>query len=230
MIENPQLATPSAALPLQRVNFSYVFWLMTTIMSVLAGLSLVANVGVFAVNGIGAPMGWPPVFPDMDHVRWMAVTGLLATIGTASHFVRMRSEALARAIVMVRFPDAVIAEFRPSDRILDKFVCRAIVSVGVFSLEIADKVEQELLILHADLEKGLSIAITDPVTRYSKAKIEETLKLALGRHLSSSELASVTMHSLKQKRVPTFTNEVQHRYAAELRWESIMDSSILTSG
>ena len=29
---------------------------------------------------------------------------------------------------------------------------------------------------------------------------------------------------------PTFTNEVQHRYAAELRWESIMDSSILTSG
>ena len=30
--------------------------------------------------------------------------------------------------------------------------------------------------------------------------------------------------------VPTFTNEGQHRYAAELRWESIMDSSILTSG
>ena len=30
--------------------------------------------------------------------------------------------------------------------------------------------------------------------------------------------------------LPTFTNEVQHRYAAELRWESSMDSSILTSG
>jgi len=43
------------------------------------------------------------------------------------------------------------------------------------------------------LESSLAVAISDPATRFSKAKIQETLKLSLGQEFNLLGVAGVTL-------------------------------------
>ena len=51
------------------------------------------------------------------------------------------------------------------------------------------------------LESSLAVAISAPATRFSKAKIQETLKLSLGQEFNLLDVAGVTPLNLHQERV-----------------------------
>ncbi len=51
------------------------------------------------------------------------------------------------------------------------------------------------------LESSLAVAISAPATRFSKAKIQETLKLSLGQEFNLLDVAGVTPLNLRQERV-----------------------------
>ena len=51
------------------------------------------------------------------------------------------------------------------------------------------------------LESSLAVAISDPATRFSKAKTQETLKLSLGQEFNLLDVAGVTPLNLRQERV-----------------------------
>ncbi len=46
------------------------------------------------------------------------------------------------------------------------------------------------------------MAVTDPVIRYSKAKMEQTLKMA-AHHVLGDGVSGVIMSEIRQRRVPT---------------------------
>lgn len=201
MILDRRIATGNPPSPSPGVDMAYILWLASVIGATLAGLCLMVNLCVYTFNGIAEFSEWPSIFPGTDHARLLMVTGLFAMLSGMAHFARLRTESLARAIIPVHFPGDVVAQTIGGDSVTNKFRCRARIRIDVYEPGMAEKIELNRATLRDALEKGLAIAITDPITRFSKAKIEETLKLSLGERLNLLDVAGVTLTKLRQERV-----------------------------
>jgi hypothetical protein len=201
MSANPRIGIGGRSPPSMELNAVFLLWAMTTAATLLAGLSLVANLWVYIFNGIGVVYGWPAVYPEMNHARWLFSSGLLGAVACAVMFLKSRVEARARSITTVRLPDRLTARTTGIDPVLDKFQCRARVEIDVYTDELARTIKEDPGTVVEILENGLEIAITDQITRYSKAKIEETLKLSLGERFDLLDIVGVTLLDLRQERV-----------------------------
>lgn len=187
--------------PTMDLNISYCLWAIMTAAVLLAGFSLIANLWVYVFNAIGSVYGWPVMYPDMNHARWLFASGLLSVIGGAAFALKLRVESRCRAIITVRLAQRLTARTTGADPVLDKFQCRAQVEIDVYTQEMADAIKQHPEGVANVLEKGLGIAIADQMTRYSKARIEETLKLSLGECFDLLDIAGVTLMNVRQERV-----------------------------
>lgn len=187
--------------PTMDLNISYILWAITTMGALLAGFSLIANLWIYVFNAIGSVYGWPVMYPDMNHARWLFASFLLSALGAAAFILKLRVEARSRAIITIRLPRGLVARTTGADPVLDKFQCRAQVEIDVYTEALADAIRQHPEGVALALEKGLQIAIADQVTRYSKARIEETLKLSLGECFDLLDIAGVTLMNLRQERV-----------------------------
>jgi hypothetical protein len=56
--------------------------------------------------------------------------------------------------------------------------------------------------LRSYLENAFAVAVTDPVIRYSKAKMEQTLKIA-ALHVLGEGVSGVILSEIRQRRVST---------------------------
>jgi len=187
--------------PTMDLNISYCLWAIMTAAVLLAGFSLIANLWIYIFNAIGAVYGWPVMYPDMKHARWLFASGLLSVLAGAAFALKLRVESRCRSITTVRLPQRLTARTTGADPVLDKFQCRAQVEIDVYTQEMADAIHQHPEGVANVLEKGLRIAIADQMTRYSKARIEETLKLSLGECFDLLDIAGVTLMNLRQERV-----------------------------
>ncbi len=201
MMAIPRIGLGGRPPPTMDVNVTYVLWAVTTAAALLAGLSLIANLWIYIFNGIGEIYGWPVMYADMNHARWLFATGLLSILSAAAFLLKMRVEARCRTITTVRLPGRLTARATGADPVLDKFRCRARVEIDVYTDEMVEAIRQHPEGVVNVLDKGLEIAISDQVTRYSKAKIEETLKLSLGECFDLLDIAGVTLIDLRQERV-----------------------------
>lgn len=201
MSANPRIGIGGRPPPSMDLNASYVLWAITTAAALLAGLGLIANLWIYVFNGIGAVYGWPVMYPDMKHARWLFASGLLSAIGGAAFFLKLRVDRGSRSITTVRLPDRLTARTTGGDAVLDKFQCRARVEIDVYSESLARAIKEDPTSVVELLQNGLRIAISDQITRFSKAKIEETLKLSLGERFDLLDVAGVTLLDLRQERV-----------------------------
>jgi hypothetical protein len=201
MTANPRIGIGGRPPPSMDVNAAYLLWAVTTVSALLAALSLVANLWIYIFNGVGGVYGWPIMYPEMNHARWLFATGLFGVLGCAGFLLKMRVDARTRSITTVRLPDRLVARATAADPVLDKFQCRARVEIDVYSDTLARAIAGNPAGVSDILEKGLEIAISDQVTRYSKARIEETLKLSLGKEFDLLDIAGVTLLDLRQERV-----------------------------
>lgn len=207
MSVNPRISVGGRLPPSIDLNASYMLWAITTIAALLAGLSLIANLWIYIYNGIGAVYGWPVLYPGMNPARWLLASGLLSGFGCAAYFLKSRLDAQSRSITTVRLPERLIARTTGTDAVLDKFQCRARVEIDVYSDALARTIQEDPDRVAKVLQNGLQLAISDQITRYSKGKIEETLKLSLGECFDLLDIAGVTLLDLRQERVidPTAT-------------------------
>jgi hypothetical protein len=201
MSANPRIGLGGRPPPSMDLNASYVLWAITTAAILLAGLSLIANLWIYAFNGIGVVYGWPVMYPDMNHDRWLFASGLFGALGGAGFLLKSRVDARCRSITTVRLAERLIARAVGADPVLDKFQCRARVEIDVYSDDVARAIKSDPSSVIESLESGLEIAISDQITRYSKAKIEETLKLSLGERFDLLDIAGITLLDLRQERV-----------------------------
>ncbi|MDA0340506.1 MAG: hypothetical protein O3B74_02795 [Proteobacteria bacterium] len=179
----------------------YIFWAVTVVSTLLAVLCFAANLWIYTFNGIGEVYGWPVLYPEMNQTNWLVATGLFTGIGCVAQVLRLRAEAQNRAIITVHVPERIYARTTGVDPVLDKFQCRASVEIDVYTAVLAQTISRNYSSVIDLLESGLAIAISDPVTRFSKAKIEETLKLSLGQEFDLLDVAGVTLLNLRQERV-----------------------------
>lgn len=210
MSANPRIGLGGRPPPTMDLNASYVLWAITTAAALLAVLSLIANLWIYVFNGIGAVYGWPIMYPEMNHARWLFASGLFISLGGAAYFLKSRVEARRRSITTVRLPERLVARTTGADPVLDKFRCRAWVEIDVYSDSLARDIKGDPESVIELLQTGLEIAISDQVTRYSKSKIEETLKLSLGERFDLLDIDGVTLLDLRQERVadpPTENSE-----------------------
>lgn len=201
MSANPRIGLGGRPPPAMEFNASYVLWAVMTIAALLAALSLIANLWIYMFNGVGVVFGWPIMYPEMSHSRWLFASGLLGALGCAAFFLKIRVDSQCRSITTVQLPERLTARSIGVDPVLDKFQCRARVEINVYSDNLAKTIRDDPASVAETLEYGLKIAISDQVTRYSKAKIEETLKLSLGERFDLLDIADVTLLDMRQERV-----------------------------
>jgi hypothetical protein len=175
--------------------------MVTMTSTLLASLGLATNLWIYAFNGTGAVYDWPVLYPEMNHAKWLFASGLFSTLGLASFLLKLKVDTQSHSITTVHFPTPLTARTTGADPVLDKFQCRARVEIDVYSEELAKTISTEITEVANLLEDGLEIAIIDQVTRFSKAKIEDTLKLSLGERFDLLEISGVTLLDLRQERV-----------------------------
>ncbi len=197
----PRTDLGGRAPPTMDLNISYCLWAIMTAAVLLAGFSLIANLWIYVFNAIGSVYGWPVMYPEMNHARWLFASGLLSVLAGAAFALKLRVDTRCRAIITVRLPQRLTARTSGADPVLDKFQCRAQVEIDVYTGEMAEAIRQHPEGVANVLEKGLGIAIADQMTRYSKARIEETLKLSLGECFDLLDIAGVTLLNVRQERV-----------------------------
>ena len=184
------------------LNTVYLLWATTMLGATLAGVILAVNVLVATLNGFWRLFSTGPIIPDVDHVRWLLIMGLFAALALVTHLIRRRSEGLSRRVIKLKFPDEIVAQTLNADSVLEKFECRGWVEINLYGPELEAEIRQDIGPFRDLLEGGLVTAISDPVIRYSKVKIEETLKESLGARVKLSDIASVSLITLSQKRIP----------------------------
>lgn len=192
--------------PTMDLNISYCLWAIMTAAVLLAGFALIANLWIYVFNAIGSIYGWPVMYPEMNHGRWLFASGLLSVLAGGTYALKLRVDSRCRSIITVRLAQRLTARTTGADPVLDKFQCRAQVEIDVYTQEMAEAIRQHPEGVANVLEKGLAIAIADQMTRYSKARIEETLKLSLGECFDLLDIAGVTLMNVRQERVVDETN------------------------
>lgn len=182
------------------LNTRYILWAATLLGLCLASLTLIINLSLFTINGLSEFLGLGAIAPKLNHGRWLLTTGVIAALAGLAQLLRMRSDALARKVITIRFPDELLAQ-TGGDTILDKFQCRARIEIDVFCRELEADIKKEPANFRDLLQTGLAVAINDPVVRYSKSKIEETLKMSLGSQVDLRDVAQIHLLKLSQKRL-----------------------------
>jgi hypothetical protein len=201
MTLQPRIGRGGWPLPSMDLTTPYILWMVTMASTLLASLGLAANLWIYVFNGIGAVYDWPVVYPEMNHAKWLFASGLFSTLGFASFLLKLMVDTQSRSITTVRFPTPIIARTTGADPVLDKFQCWARVEIDAYSDELAKAISTGITEVTNLLENGLKIAISDQVTQFSKAKIEDTLKLSLGERFDLLAISGVTLLDLRQERV-----------------------------
>jgi hypothetical protein len=116
-----------------------------------------------------------------------------------AHVLRLRMVAIANAAQALPFPDEIVAAPNTGDPSVDKFECVGRVYIHVYENEIADLILANRPRVKQALSSALVIAISDPVVRYSKDKIEHTLRMGLGGLLPLKSVANVTLSELRHR-------------------------------
>ena len=107
--------------------------------------------------------------------------------------------AVANSTQAIPFPDEIVASPNTGDPTVDKFECLGRVQIYVYDTEVADLILANRPRIKEALSSALSLAVSDPVVRYSKEKIEHTLRMGLGELLPLKSISGVSLSELRHR-------------------------------
>ncbi|UUX49561.1 hypothetical protein NUH88_19445 [Nisaea acidiphila] len=185
--------------PVEGIDFTYFLWLATVATAILASVSLLLALAIYVINFIFGLIWDSPLFAGANYIGIMRVTGFFAVMSVVAHALRLRMIALAKATQAIPFPDEIVAAPNTGDPSIDKFECVGRVHIHVYENEVADLILANRSRIQQALAAALVIAISDPVVRYSKDKIEHTLRMGLGSLLPLKSISQVTLSELRHR-------------------------------
>lgn len=205
--KSAQASVRSKAAPaVEGIDFTYFLWLATIASAILASVSLLLALAIYVINFLFDLLWDSPIFAGANYMGIMRVTGFFAVMSGVAHALRLRMIALANSTQAIPFPDEIVAAPNTGDPNVDKFECVGRVYIHVYEGEVADLILANRSKVRQALEAAMVLAVSDPVVRYSKEKIEHTLRMGLGSLLPLKSISQVTLtelrHRVRSKRPP----------------------------
>ncbi len=191
--------TEHAPAPVAGLDFKYFLWLATIAAAILASVSMLMALGLLILNFVFDLFFGVPLVGDPNYLGMMRVTGVFTGMSLVSHLLRLRMVAVENSIYAVPFPDEIVASPNTGDPKIDKFECLGRVLINVYDTEVADLILANRPRIKEALSGALSLAVSDPVTRYSKEKIEHTLRMGLGNLLPLKSISTVSLSELRHR-------------------------------
>lgn len=193
----------AASMPqVEGVDFTYFLWLATVATAVLSSVSMILALVIYVVNFASDLAFGAPIFAAPNYMGIMRVTAVFAGMAVVAHVLRLRMVAIANATQALPFPDEIVAAPNTGDPTIDKFECVGRVYIHVYENEMVDLILANRPRIKQALASALAIAISDPVVRYSKEKIEHTLRMGLGELLPLKSVSNVTLSELRHRPRP----------------------------
>ena len=187
------------ALLASAIDANYTLWLATVATTLMAVTALTGALGLYIVDAAMALNGRAPVFRGEFYVRCLEVAALFSAIALVAHLLRRRLEQMRSAAIMVPLPFRVIA-LPPGADPLAKFECSCQVTLALDHQGPIAVMEAKRDALRQVLDNAFVVAVTDPVIRFSKAKMEQTLKVA-AHHILGDGLSDVLISEVRQRRL-----------------------------
>jgi hypothetical protein len=184
----------------QLVDINYALWLATVATSLMAIACLIANGAIYLIDVLAFLKGSGAGFGNALHFRLFELTALFSVAALAAHFLRLRMDAMSKAAYMVPLPTRIVAN-PPGGDAMSKFECSCKVTLAIDKPEPLEVLKLKLDVLNSALSNAFVVAVTDPVIRFSKVKMEQTLKVA-AHHVLGDGVSGVVISDIKQRRVP----------------------------
>tara|TARA_R110002012_G_scaffold141637_6_gene299435 strand:+ start:745 stop:1332 length:588 start_codon:yes stop_codon:yes gene_type:complete len=181
------------------IDFSYFLWLATVATAILASVSMLMAGGLFLLNYVCELIFSAPLVGGANYIGIMRVTGVFAGMSVLAHALRLRMAAVANSTQAIPFPDEIVAMPNTGDPAVDKFECVGRVLIFVRDTAVADIILANRPQITEALSGALSLAISDPVVRYSKERIEHTLRMGLGNLLPLKSVSAVGLSELRHR-------------------------------
>lgn len=197
----PRTPKPISAPPLgQIVDVPYTLWLVTVATALMAALALVLALTIYMMDNALTLAGGAPIFVPSDYRAVLELSVIFALMSIGAHFVRLRLEASRRAAVIIPLPFRIAIE-PPMGDLTSRFEASCNVAIAFDKEEPIRVLTSQPDVLKRALENAFIIAVTDPVIRFSKQKMEQTLKIAAIGVLGQG-VAFLDMSEVRQRRLP----------------------------
>lgn len=196
--ENAENLTPG-----QVIDVPYALWLATLAGALMATIALVVVVAIYLLDATLSFSGGSPIFGPDTYFRVFELVALFAAVAVTTHFLRIRLEAIRRASILVPLPNRVVT-CPPAGDTFSRFECSCKVTLALDHERPLAELKLKGDMLQTFLENAFAVAVTDPVIRFSKAKMEQTLKVA-AIHVLGPGVSGVIISEVRQRRVASRT-------------------------
>jgi hypothetical protein len=208
VVKIPPARTPTVARQSQGdevVDGAYTLWLATTATALMGGLSLTLALVIYLIDNALMFSGGSPIFTPDNYRGMLELSAIFAAAAVGAHFLRLRLEALKNAVIVIPLPFRIVVE-PPLGDTRSRFECSCKVALGFDDERPIAPLTQKPDVLKKALENAFIVAVSDPVIRYSKQKMEKTLKVAamsvLGEGVSHVEMTDVRQRRLPPQQAP----------------------------
>ncbi|SDF56647.1 hypothetical protein SAMN05660686_01692 [Thalassobaculum litoreum DSM 18839] len=184
----------------QIVDVPYTLWLVTVATALMAALSLILTLTIYMLDNVLSLSGGAPIFTPGDYRSVLELSVIFALLSIAAHFLRLRLEASRNAAVIIPLPFRIAIE-PPMGDLTSRFEASCNVAIAFDREEPIRVLTSQPDVLKRALENAFIIAVTDPVIRFSKQKMEQTLKMAAVGVLGQG-VAFLDMSEVRQRRLP----------------------------
>lgn len=185
----------------QIVDVPYVLWLVTLACALMATIALAVTTSIYLLDATLSLSGGASIFGSQTYTRVLELAALFGVVGVVAHLLRLRLEALRRASILVPLPQRIVTT-PPSGDMFSTFECSCKVTLALDNERPLIRLKQNPELLQSYLENAFAVAVTDPVIRYSKAKMEQTMRIA-ALHVLGEGVSGVLLSEVRQRRVPT---------------------------
>ncbi len=200
-VAKQQQAEPEDRTIGQIVDVPYALWLVTLACALMATIALAVTTSIYLLDATLSFSGGAPIFGNQTYTRVLELAALFGVAGVVAHLLRLRLEALRRASILMPLPQRIVTT-TPSGDMFSTFECSCKVTLALDNERPLIRLKQNPELLQSYLENAFSVAVNDPVIRYSKAKMEQTMRIA-ALHVLGEGVAGVLLSEVRQRRVPT---------------------------
>lgn len=191
---------PEGGMAGQMIDVPYTLWLATLACALMAILSLTAVAVIYGLDAAFTFSGKATLFGPDSYLRVLELAALFGVGAIVAHLLRLRLEAIRRASILVPLPYRITVN-PPGGDTFSKFECSCKVTLALDHERPLAELKLKGDILRTYLENAFVVAVTDPVIRFSRLKIEQTLK-ASAYHVLGDGVSGVLISELRQRRVP----------------------------
>lgn len=193
--------TVSAALTAgQVIDVPYSLWLATVACALMATITMTVAGAIYLLDVVLSINAQAPLFGSGTYVKVLELGVLFGAGAVVTHLVRLRLEAIRRASILVPLPYRIVTS-PPGGDAISRFECSCQVTLALDHERPLLQLKRNPDMLQSYLENAFAVAVTDPVIRYSKAKMEHTLKIA-AHYVLGDGVSAVIMSEVRQRRVP----------------------------